>query len=59
MAVFARLWRWLVEEHQGAVDSLFQGMAGRTGDIFMSSLERKAGLIVVEERGFPFVAVVA
>src|ERR1017187_8693961 len=51
--------RRLVKEHQVVAGLLLEGMAGRATNILMAALERKRGLLVIEERGLPLVAVVA
>ena len=49
----------LVKQHQFAVYGLFENVAGRAGHLLMAALERERGLLVIEERGLPFAAVVA
>lgn len=49
MTVFAGFGRRLVEENKATVHRLPQRMACRTGDVFVASFQRKAGLVVVEE----------
>lgn len=58
MAIFATGWRWLVEEHHGAIHLLPQHVTGRAGHILMPALQCKRGCVVVEERRPPLVRVV-
>lgn len=59
MAGLAGSWRRFIKEHQVATYCLLQGVTGRARNILMAAFERKLGLLVVKERGTPFVAVVA
>lgn len=59
MASLAGFGSGLVEEHQVVAYCFLERMAGRAGNILMSSFERKGSFLVIEERGAPLVAVVA
>lgn len=59
MTSLAFCWSWLVEEHQCSIHGLFEGVAGRAGNVLMSAFEREGRLLVIEERRTPLVAVVA
>ena len=59
MASLAGCWGWLVEEHLDSVHGLLENVASGTGNILMPTLEREGCLLVIEEGGPPFVAVVA
>lgn len=58
MTVVASRRRRLVEQHERSVYLLLQRVAGRAGDIFMSSLQRERRLVVIEERRLPLVRIV-
>jgi len=51
--------RRLVKEHHLVINGLLERVAGCAGNILMAALERKRGLLVIEERWAPFVVVVA
>jgi len=59
VAICAGRGTWLVEEHHFFTHRPLQRVAGRTGHVLMATFERKCGLLVIEERGLPLVAVVA
>lgn len=48
-----------IEENEVVVHRLPERMAGRARHILMAALQRKRRLLMVEQRGLPFVAVVA
>jgi hypothetical protein len=54
VASLAGCGRRLVKEHQVVAGLLLEGMAGRAANILMAALERKRGLLVIEERGLPY-----
>ena len=59
MTSFASFRCRLVEEHETAVHRFLQRMARRASDVFVSPFERESGLVMIEERRLPFIAVVA
>ena|SRR5579863_1198130 len=59
MASFARFGCRFVEEDQVLAYWLFERVARRTRDVFVSSLERESRLFVIKERRLPLIAVVA
>lgn len=59
MASLAGRWRGLVEKHEVSVHRLLECVASRAGHVLMAALEGKCGLLVIEERGLPLVAIVA
>ena len=48
-----------IEEHQVSADGSPERMTRVAGNVFVSALQWKSGLVVVEERRLPLVAVVA
>ena len=58
MAVFAGRGCWSVEEHRVSIDLFPERVACGAGHFFMTTLQRKLCLVVIEERGTPLVAVV-
>jgi len=58
VAVFAGRGCWSVEEHRVSIDLFPERVACGAGHFFMTTLQRKLCLVVIEERGTPLVAVV-
>ena len=59
MAGFASLWSWLIEEHLVSVYLALELVARAARHMLMPALQRKSGFLVVEQRWFPLVAVMA
>jgi len=59
MASLTGCWSWLIEQHRVPIHWLAEGVAGRTGDFLVASLERKRSFLVVKQGGLPLVAVMA
>lgn len=59
VACVARYRSGFIEKHQSTFHRLFDCVASGTGYIFVSTLQREGCLVVIEQRWFPLIRVVA